>query len=244
MAYDNGQSSSWRKKRNSIVTEQRVTEPQQILVEGERQAMVQSNRSIEQDKEAGIVEESAQHKKDARVITGIVDDAKLELLKFGGAKEDHRIKGIGYVVRECDGLVLRCRIGGCGFQVMENVRWVEIRGWGALSSAGVGLRQSLPESDTSDDKSVVLETHMSNSPIWHMNRLWEDNMLEDWRVLESSVAESGKRNREVSGIGTALVVAEVPRARKAATIELNGGTTQSTIIVRDKSQYLIAGRVV
>ncbi|KAK8680028.1 hypothetical protein V6N13_109002 [Hibiscus sabdariffa] len=80
MANDNGQSSSWRKKRNSIVIEQRVTEPQQILVEGERQAMVQSNRSIEQDKEARTVEESAQHKKDARVITGIVDDAKLELL--------------------------------------------------------------------------------------------------------------------------------------------------------------------
>ncbi|KAK8680035.1 hypothetical protein V6N13_109009 [Hibiscus sabdariffa] len=156
MAYDNGQSSSWRKKRNSIVIEQRVTEPQQILVEGERQAMVQSNRSIEQDKEARTVEESAQHKKDARVITGIVDDAKLELLS-------------------------RC----------------------------VGLRQSLPEPDTSDDKSVVPETYMSNSPIWHMNRLWEDNMLEDWRVLESSVAESGKLNREVPGIGTALVVAEV-----------------------------------
>ncbi|KAK8680015.1 hypothetical protein V6N13_108970 [Hibiscus sabdariffa] len=56
MAYDNGQSSSWRKKRNSIVIEQRVTEPQQILVEGERQAMVQSNWSIEQDKEVGTVE--------------------------------------------------------------------------------------------------------------------------------------------------------------------------------------------
>ncbi|KAK8680016.1 hypothetical protein V6N13_108971 [Hibiscus sabdariffa] len=92
---------------------------------------------------------------------------------------------------------------------MENVRWVEIRGWGALSSADVGLRQSLPELDTSDDKSVVPNNHMSNSPIWHMNRLWEDNMLEDWRVLESSIAESGKRNREVPGIGTALVVAEV-----------------------------------
>ncbi|KAK8680000.1 hypothetical protein V6N13_108955 [Hibiscus sabdariffa] len=166
MAYDNGQSSSWRKKRNSIVTEQRVTEPQQILVEGERQAMVQSNRSIEQDKEAGIVEESAQHKKDARAYACCWITCVVDILEFGGAKEDHRIKG-------------------------------------------VGLRQSLPESDTSDDKSVVLETHMSNSPIWHMNRLWEDNMLEDWRVLESSVAESGKRNREVSGIGTALVVAEV-----------------------------------
>ncbi|KAK8583603.1 hypothetical protein V6N12_067867 [Hibiscus sabdariffa] len=81
--------------------------------------MVQSNRSIEQDKEAGTVEESAQQKKDAR------------------------------------------------------------------------------------------ENHMSNSPIWDMNRLWEDKMLEDWRVLESSVAESGKRNREVPGIGTALVVSEV-----------------------------------
>ncbi|KAK8680004.1 hypothetical protein V6N13_108959 [Hibiscus sabdariffa] len=158
MAYDNGQSSSWRKKRNSIVIEQQVIEPQQILVEGERQAMVQSNRSIEQDKEVGTVEESAQHKKDAR--------------EFGGPEEDHRIKGVGYVV---------CR-------VMENVRWVEIRGWGALSSADVGLRQSLPELDTSDDKSVVPENHMSNSPIWHMNRFWEDNMLEDWRVLESSVA--------------------------------------------------------
>ncbi|KAK8680043.1 hypothetical protein V6N13_108998 [Hibiscus sabdariffa] len=93
--------------------------------------MVQSNRSIEQDKEAGTVEESAQQKKDAR--------------EFGGAEEDHRIK----------------------------------------------------------------ENHMSNSPIWDMNRLWEDKMLEDWRVLESSVAESGKRNREVPGIGTALVVSEV-----------------------------------
>ncbi|KAK8583598.1 hypothetical protein V6N12_067862 [Hibiscus sabdariffa] len=56
---------------------------------------------------------------------------------------------------------------------------------------------------------VSLENHMSNSPIWDMNRLWEDKMLEDWRVLESSVAESGKRNREVPGIGTALVVSEV-----------------------------------
>ncbi|KAK8583596.1 hypothetical protein V6N12_067860 [Hibiscus sabdariffa] len=227
MGYDNGQSSSWRKKRNSIVIEQRVTEPQQILVEGERQAMVQSNRSIEQDKEAGTVEESAQHKKDARVITGIVDDAKLELLKFGGAKEDHRIKGVGYVVRECDGLVSNncdAESEGVGFSMwnsysclcdswLKQIGFIVLRGYRLDGCGqcilGVGLRQSLPEPDTSDDKSVVPETHMSNSPIWHMNRLWEDNMLEDWRVLESSVAESGKRNREVPGIGTALVVAEV-----------------------------------
>ncbi|KAK8680029.1 hypothetical protein V6N13_108984 [Hibiscus sabdariffa] len=87
---------------------------------------------------------------------------------------------------------------------MQNVRWVEIRGWGALSSAGVGLRQSLPEPDTSDDKSVVPETHMSNSPIWHMNRLWEDNMLEDWRCWSHQL------------------LSRVPRAGKAATIERNG----------------------
>ncbi|KAK8583589.1 hypothetical protein V6N12_067853 [Hibiscus sabdariffa] len=80
MAYGNGRSSSWRKKRNSIVIEQRVTEPQQIHVEGERQAMVQSIRSIKQDEEVGTVEESAQHKEDTRVITRIIDDVKLELL--------------------------------------------------------------------------------------------------------------------------------------------------------------------
>ncbi|KAK8583593.1 hypothetical protein V6N12_067857 [Hibiscus sabdariffa] len=217
MAYDNGQSSSWRKKRYSIVIEQRVTEPQQILVEGERQAMVQSNRSIEQDKEAGTVEESAQHKKDARsleerkrTIESKVLDTWLENVMDWSptiAMPNRRVW-----VSVC-GIPIHAWSAGTfknlAERVMENVRWVEIRGWGALSSAGVGLRQSLPEPDTSDDKSVVPETHMSNSPIWHMNRLWKDNMLEDWRVLESSVAESGKRNREVPGIGTALVVAEV-----------------------------------
>ncbi|KAK8583600.1 hypothetical protein V6N12_067864 [Hibiscus sabdariffa] len=217
MAYDNGQSSSWRKKRNSIVIEQRVTEPQQILVEGERQAMVQSNRSIEQDKEARTVEESAQHKKDARsleerkrTIESKVLDTWLENVMDWSptiAMPNQRVW-----VSVC-GIPIHARSVGTfknlAERVMENVRWVEIRGWGALSFAGVGLRQSLPEPDTSDDKSVVPETYMSNSPIWHMNRLWEDNMLEDWRVLESSVAESGKLNREVPGIGTALVVAEV-----------------------------------
>ncbi|KAK8583604.1 hypothetical protein V6N12_067868 [Hibiscus sabdariffa] len=217
MANDNGQSSSWRKKRNSIVIEQRVTEPQQILVEGERQAMVQSNRSIEQDKEARTVEESAQHKKDARsleerkrTIESKVLDTWLENVMDWSptiAMPNQRVW-----VSVCGIPIHALSVGtfkNLAERVMENVRWVEIRGWGALSSAGVGLRQSLPEPDTSDDKSVVPETHMSNSPIWHMNRLWEDNMLEDWRVLESSVAESGKRNREVPGIGTALVVAEV-----------------------------------
>ncbi|KAK8583592.1 hypothetical protein V6N12_067856 [Hibiscus sabdariffa] len=190
MAYDNGQSSSWRKKRNSIVIEQQVIEPQQILVEGERQAMVQSNRSIEQDKEVGTVEESAQHKKDAR--------------EFGGPEEDHRIKGVGYVVRECDGLVSNncdAESEGCD-SWLKRIGFIVLRGY-QLDGCGqcifvrvkeidvyldVGLRQSLPELDTSDDKSVVPENHMSNSPIWHMNRFWEDNMLEDWRVLESSVA--------------------------------------------------------
>ncbi|KAK8583605.1 hypothetical protein V6N12_067869 [Hibiscus sabdariffa] len=217
MAYDNGQSSSWRKKRNSIVIEQRVTEPQQILVEGERQAMVQSNRSIEQDKEARTVEESAQHKKDARsleerkrTIESKVLDTWLENVMDWSptiAMPNQRVW-----VSVCGIPIHAWSVGtfkNLAERVMENVRWVEIRGWGALSFAGVGLRQSLPEPDTSDDKSVVPETYMSNSPIWHMNRLWEDNMLEDWRVLESSVAESGKLNREVPGIGTALVVAEV-----------------------------------
>ncbi|KAK8583590.1 hypothetical protein V6N12_067854 [Hibiscus sabdariffa] len=94
-----------------------------------------------------------------------------------------------------------------------------------------------------------------------MNRLWEDNMLEDWRVLESSVAELGKRNGEVPGVGTALVVAEVdepglnvsnevlgrmrgiwhwffawprsdvPRAGKAATIDLNGEQRRCIVVI-------------
>ncbi|KAK8583599.1 hypothetical protein V6N12_067863 [Hibiscus sabdariffa] len=204
MANDNGQSSSWRKKRNSIVIEQRVTEPQQILVEGERQAMVQSNRSIEQDKEARTVEESAQHKKDARsleerkrTIESKVLDTWLENVMDWSptiAMPNQRVW-----VSVCGIPIHALSVGtfkNLAERVMQNVRWVEIRGWGALSSAGVGLRQSLPEPDTSDDKSVVPETHMSNSPIWHMNRLWEDNMLEDWRCwshqLLSRVSVIGK----------------------------------------------------
>ncbi|KAK8583595.1 hypothetical protein V6N12_067859 [Hibiscus sabdariffa] len=221
MAYDNGQSSSWRKKRNSIVIEQRVTEPQQILVEGERQAMVQSNWSIEQDKEVGTVElmcvagslvllifKSLEERK--KTIESKVLDTWLENVMDWSptiAMPNRRVW-----VSVCGIPIHAWSVGtfkNLAERVMENVRWVEIRGWGALSSADVGLRQSLPELDTSDDKSVVPNNHMSNSPIWHMNRLWEDNMLEDWRVLESSIAESGKRNREVPGIGTALVVAEV-----------------------------------
>ncbi|KAK9003648.1 hypothetical protein V6N11_084284 [Hibiscus sabdariffa] len=73
-----------------------------------------------------------------------------------------------------------------------------------------------PELDASDDKSMVPETHMSmDSLIWHMNRLWEDNRLEDWGVLESSGFELGKLNGEVprlgltGAIGTELVVAGV-----------------------------------
>ncbi|KAK8618126.1 hypothetical protein V6N13_115997 [Hibiscus sabdariffa] len=67
-----------------------------------------------------------------------------------------------------------------------------------------------------NDKSMVPETHMSmDSLIWHMNRLWEDNRLEDWGVLESSGFELGKLNGEVprlgltGAIGTELVVAGV-----------------------------------
>ncbi|KAK8679998.1 hypothetical protein V6N13_108953 [Hibiscus sabdariffa] len=232
MAYGNGRSSSWRKKRNSIVIEQRVTEPQQIHVEGERQAMVQSIRSIKQDEEVGTVEESAQHKEDTRVITRIIDDVKLELLSrcvLGFCRKPRQIFDLANEFH---------RAYLSGFRLMR-----------VVGSLALLIFYSFEERKrTLELKRLICVIH----EIWHMNRLWEDNMLEDWRVLESSVAELGKRNGEVPGVGTALVVAEVdepglnvsnevlgrmrgiwhwffawprsdvPRAGKAATIDLNG----------------------
>ncbi|KAK8614637.1 hypothetical protein V6N13_068434 [Hibiscus sabdariffa] len=78
MAYGNGRSSFWRKKRSSEVVEKRGIESQRpMLMEEVSTKMAQSNRQTEQE---GEVEETTQQKENIRVITGFVDDEKLELL--------------------------------------------------------------------------------------------------------------------------------------------------------------------
>ncbi|KAK8606592.1 hypothetical protein V6N13_030870 [Hibiscus sabdariffa] len=68
-------------KRTSVVIDRRVIESQrQIMLEEKHQAMAQTSRIGEQDEEVRPVVESIHRKKDARVITGVVGDAKLELL--------------------------------------------------------------------------------------------------------------------------------------------------------------------
>ncbi|KAL4347102.1 hypothetical protein GQ457_17G020660 [Hibiscus cannabinus] len=376
MAYGNGRSSFWRKKRSSEVVEKQGIESQRpMLMEEVSTKMAQSNQQTEQE---GEVEETTQQKENIRVITGFVDDEKLELLSrcalgfcrkpqqiIDLANEFRRADLVGFkIMRVVGSLVLlifqsleerkrmlesavldtwlenvmewsptiampnrRVWISACGIpihawlvgtfqnlaalwgelvkvgdqtldplnfetarflvetdwfyrieeivdlQVEGNVfrvRVMEVDGLLGLTgeedsgedrqqdvkdaisptmcSVDLGLRQSVHALDVSE--SVVPETpRNTGSPIWHMNRLWEDNMMEDWRVLELPNAESGEApgSGQVDEVGNAMIMAEVgepdleipieilgpsersmelidvgPRAGEAVTIKLNG----------------------
>ncbi|KAK9001912.1 hypothetical protein V6N11_024607 [Hibiscus sabdariffa] len=118
MAYGNGRSSFWRKKRSSEVVEKRGIESQRpMLMEEVSTKMAQSNRQTEQE---GEVEETTQQKENIRVITGFVDDEKLELLSrcalgfyrkpqqiMDLANEFHRADLVGFkIMRVAGSLVL------------------------------------------------------------------------------------------------------------------------------------------
>ncbi|KAK8657942.1 hypothetical protein V6N13_036159 [Hibiscus sabdariffa] len=278
MAYGNGRSSFWRKKRNSVVVEKRGIESQRpMLMEEVSIKMAQSNRQTEQE---GEVEETTQQKENIRVITGFVDDEKLELLSrcaLGFCRKPQQIMDlaneflradlVGFKIMGVIGFIVLRRLSVCKLRVMcfGCVLWkvdgllgltgeeesgedrqqdVKDAISPTLCSVDLGLGQFVHAFDVS--KSVVPESPKNTgSPIWHMNRLWEDNMVEDWRVLELPNAESGE-------VGNAMIMAEVgepgleipievlepsersmelidvgprsevPRAGKAVTIELNG----------------------
>ncbi|KAK9021093.1 hypothetical protein V6N11_011098 [Hibiscus sabdariffa] len=309
MAYGNGRSSFWRKKRNSVVVEKRGIESQRpMLMEEVSIKMAQSNRQTEQE---GEVEETTQQKENIRVITGFVDDEKLELLSrcaLGFCRKPQQIMDlaneflradlVGFKImgvvgslvllifqsleerkRMLESAVLdtwlenvmewsptiampnrRVWISACGIPIhawsvgtfqnlaalwgelvkvgdrtldllnFETARFLVETDWfyrieeivgltgeeesgedrqqdvkdaisPTLCSVDLGLGQFVHAFDVS--KSVVPESPKNTgSPIWHMNRLWEDNMVEDWRVLELPNAESGE-------VGNAMIMAEV-----------------------------------
>ncbi|KAK9033093.1 hypothetical protein V6N11_018131 [Hibiscus sabdariffa] len=117
----------------------------------------------------------------------------------------------------------------------------------ALCLLDLGLRQSVHALDVSE--SVVPETLMNTgSPIWHMSRLWEDNMMEDWRVLELPNAESGEApgSDQVAEVGNAMIMTEVGEPGLEIPIEVLGPSERSMelIDVGPRSEYLAAYREV
>ncbi|KAK9025920.1 hypothetical protein V6N11_038774 [Hibiscus sabdariffa] len=66
-----------------------------------------------------------------------------------------------------------------------------------------------------------------------MNRLWEDNMIEDWRVLELPNAESGEAPRfgQVGEVGNAMIMAEVGEPGLEIPIEVLGPSERSMELI-------------
>ncbi|KAK8532553.1 hypothetical protein V6N12_053990 [Hibiscus sabdariffa] len=256
MAYGNGRSSFWRKKRSSEVVEKWDIESQRpMLMEEVPTKMAQSNW-----------------------ITCVIDISKL-----GGKEEDVGVGGVGYVVRECYGMVSNScdaesedwfyRIEEIiDLQVEGNVFWVrvmEVYGLlgltseeesgedrqqdvrdaisSALCSVDLGLRHSVHALNVSEF--VVPETLMNiGSPIWHMNRLWENNMMEDWRVLELPNAESREapESDQVGEVGNVMIMAEVGELGLEIPIEVLGPSERSMelIDVGPRSEVPRAGKAV
>ncbi|KAK8648625.1 hypothetical protein V6N13_129374 [Hibiscus sabdariffa] len=81
-----------------------------------------------------------------------------------------------------------------------------------------------------------------------MNRLWEDNMIEDWRVLELPNAESGEAPRfgQVGEVGNAMIMAEVGEPGLEIPIEVLGPSERSMelIDVGPRSEVPRAGNAV
>ncbi|KAK9030668.1 hypothetical protein V6N11_032085 [Hibiscus sabdariffa] len=116
------------------------------------------------------------------------------------------------------------------------VRVMEVDGLlgltGEEDSVDLGLRQSVHALDVLE--SMVPETPRNTcSPIWHMNRLWEDNMMEDWRVLELPNAESGEApgSGQVGEVGNAMIMAEVGELGLEIPIEVLGPSERSMELI-------------
>ncbi|KAL4340519.1 hypothetical protein GQ457_08G036020 [Hibiscus cannabinus] len=76
-----------------------------------------------------------------------------------------------------------------------------------------------------------------------MNRLWEDNMMEDWRVLESGEAPG---SGQVGEVGNAMIMAEVGEPGLEISIEVLGPSERSMelIDVGPRSEMPMAGKAV
>ncbi|KAK8611835.1 hypothetical protein V6N13_131873 [Hibiscus sabdariffa] len=236
MAYGNGRSSFWRKKRSSEVVEKWDIESQRpMLMEEVPTKMAQSNWTLDplNFETAHFLVETDWFYRIEEII-------------------DLQVEGNVFWVRvmEVYGLLGLTSEEESGEDRQQDVRDAISS---ALCSVDLGLRHSVHALNVSEF--VVPETLMNiGSPIWHMNRLWENNMMEDWRVLELPNAESREapESDQVGEVGNVMIMAEVgelgleipievlgpsersmelidvgprsevPRAGKAVTIELNG----------------------
>ncbi|KAK8983952.1 hypothetical protein V6N11_009732 [Hibiscus sabdariffa] len=237
--------------------------------------LVQSaNRTIE-----GEVEETTQQKENIRVITGFIDDEKLELLSrcalglcrkpqqiMDLANEFHRADLVGFkIMRVAGSLVLLI------FQSLEERKrmlesavldtWLEnVMEWSP--TIAMPNRRNLAAlwgelvkvGDRTLDPLNFETAHFLVKTDWFyrieeiVDLLWEDNMMEDWRVLELPNAESGEApgSGQVGEVGNAMIMAEVGEPGLEIPIEVLGPSERSMelIDVGPQSEVPRAGKVV